>query len=219
MGALLLKIQRAGKALSATTPMHPVERHKENHARTRLSIHALGMSALDRPCSRDRSAIAPRMTALGAFVLVADQRRGSSASDVVRPICDFGVSLGLPEPHLVDIEPTEAAGPIGVEVQQRTVARRRWHRILEGGVEGAPNIDQIAGLVSANTCHRIQAPYIAGSVAAREPESPIYPCSASKCPSPNSVLISMVRGWLHTPVARSNSLTLKSRLARSPELA
>jgi hypothetical protein len=36
MGALLLKIQRAGKALSATTPMHPVERHEENHVRTRF---------------------------------------------------------------------------------------------------------------------------------------------------------------------------------------
>jgi hypothetical protein len=48
MGALLLKIQRAGKALSATTPMHPVTHRKGNQCAQGLSIHALGMSALGR---------------------------------------------------------------------------------------------------------------------------------------------------------------------------
>jgi hypothetical protein len=41
MGALLLKVQRAGKALSAIAPMHPVERRQENHADPGLSIREL----------------------------------------------------------------------------------------------------------------------------------------------------------------------------------
>ena len=34
------------------------------------------------------------------------------------------VAPGLPKPYFVDIESTETTGPIGLEIQQRTVARR-----------------------------------------------------------------------------------------------
>ena len=78
----------------------------------------------------------------------------------------------LPNPRFVDIESTEATGPIGVEKQQRTVARRGGHRVLELGIDGAPHVNELAGLVSVNACHRLQAPYITRSVAALEPESP-----------------------------------------------
>jgi hypothetical protein len=45
---LLLIMQRAGKALSAPPPMHPVELRKAKHSTAALSMHAPNRGAFNR---------------------------------------------------------------------------------------------------------------------------------------------------------------------------